>query len=191
MIDFNLYFNTGITDWIQAITGTVGMIALIWTLYLQRKAIIIQAEAVKIEEERERRTLLPIFTIIMNKTINLNNVEQASFTLNLERGDAFNVGIGPISNEILDFERFNFTNHWHSGDEHNVIFQWLKKGGLSNDSRLGPLTAQVGKMYFYDEGRRAYAQIFHTDGHNIHLSLAKQIEESEMTSVIYNFRDFK
>jgi hypothetical protein len=167
------------------------MIALIWTLHLQRKAIIIQAEAVKIEEERERRNLLPIFTITMNSTINLNNIKQASFTLNLERGDAFNVGIGPNSNEILDFERFNFINHWRAGDEHNFIFQWVKKGGLSNDSRIGPSTAQVGKMYFYDEGRRAYSQIFHTNGHNIHLSLAKQIDENEMTSVIYNFQDFK
>ena len=46
-------------------------------------------------------------------------------------------------------------------------------------------------MYFRDELQNPYTQKMYTNGERIILGLAEEISEAEISSVIYNFLDFK
>lgn len=194
------------TDWaIVAVTA--------WTLFYLRKTLSSQqianqqqseaikqqseandrqAEALEMDRQRYRRTILPIITVGTPTTkIIKNNDEYAAFPLNLERGHALEFRFGPFKNSILEIETFYMNAHWKPGEPTTIMFKWLNKGGLPKDSREGPLTVPIGKMYFRDELQNPYTQKMYTNGERIILGLAEEISEAEISSVIYNFLDFK
>ncbi len=197
---FHFYFTSQIsslTDWIQAITGIVGMIALIWTLYLQRKATLIQARAIElqakatqIEEDRDRRALLPIFSIEQLQ-IQTANPDEGQLKIKLERGNAYSVMIGPLENQSLDFKIFTSNNLWKQSETFVISYFFKQRGIISRDSRTGPLRVPAAKMYFYDEGNRAYSQVIYTNGENFNISLPELLDAEDIKKVIFNFRDFR
>ncbi len=188
---FDINFCSSITDWIQTLTGIAGTSLLVYTLYLQSKATQAQADVLKLEEDRDRRGLLPIFEVSTSKYKLAGYENFITIIFTLTRNDAYDVIIGPIANEIIEFGNFHTKNLWKPEEEHTIRMEWKNKGGLSNDSRKGPLTAIIGKIYFYDASRRPYSQIIRTSGHSIYLDLAMVITDEERSKVVFNPHDLK
>ncbi len=166
------------------------MVALIWTLNLQRRAGEYQAKAVQIEEDRDRRQLLPIL-ILENPQMQGWDGQESQVRVKLDRGNARNFILGPLENQAIDFRRFYPRDLLKQNEVMPITYIIKKKGRINTDSRIGPLNVPAAKAYFYDEGNRAYQQIIYTNGEVLYITLPEQLENDAIKKIIFNFEDFK
>ena len=154
--------DSSVTDWIQAIAAAFGAIGLVWTLSLQRKTTNEQIRIRLLEEERDRRSLLPQFVV---ELLNSGPVEapKSYIRLTLKKNAARLVAFNPIINDhfkvLLGFDVLDMNPE----DATTYEVEFLRDELFTPYSRVMHLT-------FVDTGLNFYFQDIFIVGRTVKIS---------------------
>lgn len=103
IISFNELPTGSQADWVQAIASIIAAVGLVVTLLLQWKSAKDQREALSIEKNKYIREILPVFNILSEEEIKIDDGLLMKMNLKLTNADAYNLVCKADGNPSIRF----------------------------------------------------------------------------------------
>jgi hypothetical protein len=173
---------SSLTDWIQTGIGAIGTYALIRTLSLQRKTLDSQIKVANIEEERDRRQLLPVFKATL-ESHNISNKLEHFMIITLDNAAARMVKFQSLTNPyILSSISLDIVSDIEPLEIKSIRF------AIQEEHVRG--LAEVYELEYFDLSYRPYSQMIYWSGRGFEISRpVEQYNEEEKYGFLKKIRN--
>ncbi|WP_256012671.1 hypothetical protein [Desertivirga xinjiangensis] len=169
IVDFSDLPTGSQADWVQAGSSILAAVGLVITLLLQWKTSRDQTEMLKLEREKDRRSIMPVFKIFDQSSQVEHHCERYTLEVILDNADANN----------LKFKRHQGTNTiffpqsamvFLKGDKSQFDFNFKIENGVYQSKEL------LGYLFFCDMDGNQYQQVLNFSLGNVYLSFPSLVK---------------
>jgi len=140
-----------ITDLIEALAASFGAIGLIWTLYLQRKTTNEQIRIREIEQERDKRAILPYFAVAIVPSDFISAGLNLRLKITLKQNAVTLAVFESVNNPVFKIHLSLDSSRLYPEESKEYFVEYLEKAFIPYTNVMRIRFADTGLNFYYQD----------------------------------------